>query len=335
MWFDRGEIMRATGGSAREANLMNCGVDIAQSRRRCPACSVLLHQRETEKDTGIWIDQCVRCGGIYLDRGEYDRLKAHYGTRRAPTFKRVRSAPTAPATHTGDGSVLTVNEDNSLVALFQYVTGLPLEEGACQKLFPPVTGAIVLLNIAVFVFALAMGFEDTMLSLAAVPADLLKGRELHTLLTSMFAHAGIGHILGNMYFLYLAGDNVEERFGWGHFLWFYLLCGLAAMVGHMFAEPDLGIPVLGASGAISGVLGAYVILFPQQRFMFRWFIYWTPVRFSIPAWGYFAFWIAVQVLFLSIGVGGVAWGAHLGGFAVGVAWAVLLKRADRRRAALA
>lgn len=162
-----------------------------------------------------------------------------------------------------------------------------------------------------------------------VPADILAGRNLHTLLTSMFLHADIFHIGGNMIFLYVFGDNIEDDFGHLRFLLFYLLCGLLADLAHILSlttSSDLLIPTLGASGAISGVLGAYIVMYPRARILtlllFR-FFYVVP----IPAVIFLGFWFLLQVLYTFLGMdGGVAYWAHIGGFAAGVIIALFFKK---------
>lgn len=170
-----------------------------------------------------------------------------------------------------------------------------------------------------------------------IPADILAGRNLHTLFTSMFLHADILHIGGNMLFLYVFGDNVEDTFGHFRFLLFYLACGLAADLMHIFVlsitAADLWIPTLGASGAISGVMGAYIVLYPRARILalliFR-FFYVTPV----PAIVFLGFWFVLQLLYSFLDIaGGVAYWAHIGGFIAGVAIALLVRSARSSRQA--
>lgn len=201
------------------------------------------------------------------------------------------------------------------------------------------TITFVLLNIALFAYQLAepaftMGWS-------AVPLEITKGVDLvgtiplgtdvidHvagpspiyiTLLSSMFMHGGWAHLGGNLLYLWIFGDNVEHRFGWKAFLLFYLGSGLAASATQIALAPDSIIPTLGASGAISGVLGAYLVLFPKNQvkavFLIR--------IVSIPAFIVLGLWIAMQLFsgYQSLGniglTGGVAYGAHIGGFVAGV-----------------
>jgi membrane associated rhomboid family serine protease len=153
------------------------------------------------------------------------------------------------------------------------------------------------------------------------------GRQVGNVLSSMFLHGGWMHLLGNMWFMWIFGNNIEDSMGHTRFLVFYLLCGVAAALAQVAINPDSGIPMVGASGAISGVMGAYLILYPRVRV-------WTmvPIGFfltsiALPAWTMLLYWIAIQTFGGLIGIlgeerGGVAFWAHIGGFVAGV---VLIK----------
>jgi membrane associated rhomboid family serine protease len=153
------------------------------------------------------------------------------------------------------------------------------------------------------------------------------GRQVGNVLSSMFLHGGWMHLLGNMWFMWIFGNNIEDSMGHARFLVFYLLCGVAAALAQVMINADSGIPMVGASGAISGVMGAYLILYPRVRV-------WTmvPIGFfltsiALPAWTMLLYWIAIQTFGGLIGIlgeerGGVAFWAHIGGFVAGV---VLIK----------
>jgi membrane associated rhomboid family serine protease len=157
------------------------------------------------------------------------------------------------------------------------------------------------------------------------------GRQLSNVLTSMFLHGGWMHMLGNMWFLWIFGNNIEDSMGHVRFLVFYLLSGVAAALAQVMIGPDSGIPMVGASGAISGVMGAYLILYPRVRV-------WTmvPIGFfltsiALPAWTMLLYWIAIQFFGGVIGIfgqerGGVAFWAHIGGFVAGVVLVKLFAR---------
>ena len=167
-----------------------------------------------------------------------------------------------------------------------------------------------------------------------VPAEIVRGENLYTLFTSMFLHIDIFHIGGNMLFLYVFGDNVEDAFGHLSYLLFYFICGLVADFIHILSitnSADLLIPTLGASGAISGVMGAYILLYPRahiETLILAFFI--TVV--SIPALFFIGFWFLLQLLYTRLDLSGnVAYWAHIGGFILGVGVVSLYKLATHQR----
>ncbi len=146
-----------------------------------------------------------------------------------------------------------------------------------------------------------------------------------TLITSMFLHGGFWHLAGNMLYLWIFGDNVEDAMGHWRFLVFYLLCGVAAGLLHLAADPSSQVPTIGASGAISGVLGAYFVLHPKRGIWMLFFF--APIR--VPAWAVLGIWAGYQVLnalTTSAEVSGVAWWAHIGGFIAGALLVIPMRR---------
>jgi membrane associated rhomboid family serine protease len=187
-----------------------------------------------------------------------------------------------------------------------------------------VTGALIAINVLVFLYQDTLSYsrlDQFVYAWGIVPDDL----RLITLLTSMFLHGGWLHLLGNMLFLWVFGRNLEDLIGGGRFLIFYLVCGLVAAIVQVIANPYARVPTIGASGAIAGVMGAYLIKFPRSHIdtLVLLFIFFT--RLSIPAPFYLLFWFAMQFVsgFESIGQrsytgGGVAYFAHIGGFIAGI-----------------
>ena len=157
-----------------------------------------------------------------------------------------------------------------------------------------------------------------------------------TLFTSMFMHGGWMHILGNMLYLWIFGDNVEDNFGHGKFLIFYLLCGVAASFSQIFVDPNSPIPSLGASGAIAGVLGAYLIMFPRNRVRNLLFLGFFLTTVELPAVVVLGFWIVIQIFSQYTATfghaqGGVAYMAHIGGFASGLLLCFLFRTRNNTR----
>jgi rhomboid family protein len=236
---------------------------------------------------------------------------------------------------------------------------LPLgDENRPGRITPFVNFLLIGLNVFVFVFLQQLGTDEKFTySFSCVPEEIITGKDITTkdqivedpisgteykqpglrktpisvyitLITSMFMHGGIAHILGNMLFLFIFGDNLEDRIGHLRYLLFYLICGVIASLSHVAATVIFGqnplVPSLGASGAISGVLGGYIILFPRNRvtvLMFR-FLTQVPAYVALGLW--FAFQLISGLGMLGAGSqeGGVAYGAHIGGFLAGL---VLIK----------
>jgi membrane associated rhomboid family serine protease len=232
---------------------------------------------------------------------------------------------------------------------------LPLfDDDSDRRSVPVVTWTLIGLNVFVFVFLQRFGDNDAFTyAFALVPQEIVTGKDVvthaagrehpvtgepmpvpglretpipvwFTLVTSMFLHGGFAHLLGNMLFLWIFGDNVEDRLGRWQFLAFYLLCGVLAGLSHVAVtylfRMDPLIPCLGASGAISGVLGGYLFLFPQKRVT----VILLRVLTEVPAWVVIGLWFIFQLVssFGALGdrsqVGGVAYGAHIGGFLAGL-----------------
>ncbi|MEO9780685.1 MAG: rhomboid family intramembrane serine protease [Sedimentitalea sp.] len=162
---------------------------------------------------------------------------------------------------------------------------------------------------------------------AMVPARISNGMNYHTLFSSMFLHAGWMHLIGNMLFLWIFGDNLEDEMGHVKFLAFYLACGLGAGLAHVLAAPYSAVLTVGASGAIAGVMGGYLLLFPRARVDVLLIIIIFFRIFAIPAWIVLAVWFAFQ-FFGGLGAdpeaGGVAYWAHAGGFVIGLVLAMPL-----------
>jgi len=198
---------------------------------------------------------------------------------------------------------------------------LPISDENPTKRFPVVTLLMILANLAVFfAWQMRVGLQHSVTLAGLTPTELhpvsLPG--VDHLFTSMFMHAGLAHLLGNLWFLWIFGDNVEDEIGRIKFVFFYLLSGMAGAAAHVALNAQSNIPMIGASGAISGVLGAYLVLHPSARVKMLFII-----RFiRIPAWCYLLIWMGLQVFALSqaskTASMGVAYWAHIGGFVAGM-----------------
>ena len=194
------------------------------------------------------------------------------------------------------------------------------DDNSARRTVPYVTYGLIALNVVFFIIELTSG-DVFINNWAFVPSRFMAnpGGDFLTLFTSMFMHVGLVHLGGNMLYLWIFGDNVEDRFGHGKFLLFYVLCGLAATFAQLVFSIYSDIPNLGASGAIAGVLGAYIILFPQGRIR----VLQGQRMIQVSALIVIGLWIVIQLFsgigsITSTGQGGVAYLAHIGGFVAGI-----------------
>lgn len=215
---------------------------------------------------------------------------------------------------------------------------IPLRDINPTRRVPYVTYAFIALNIAVFVYQYILlppaANEIVLHRHGVVPSFLLSGYgpSLSTPITSMFMHGGLGHLMSNMWFLHVFGDNVEDVLGRVRFVLFYLFTGVVAVLAHVLIQPESNLPLVGASGAISGVLGGYVLLYPRARV-----VTFVPIFFffELPAFFFILVWFGMQVLsgygsLSATDTAGIAFFAHIGGFLAGVAFLLLGGRPKRR-----
>lgn len=214
----------------------------------------------------------------------------------------------------------------------------PIHDTIPSRTRPIVTVGLILANAAVFLYQLTLpeaALERFLHHFAFFPAHFLQAPLLswerwQPVLTSMFLHGGFMHIVGNMWYLWLFGDNVEDAMGHGRFLFFYLICGIAAALTHALTNPTSVIPTVGASGAISGVMGAYMLFFPHSRIITLVPLFLTWMTLAIPAYIFLGFWALLQLyngmLLSADNMGGVAWWAHAGGFVAGMLVGLLFRR---------
>ena len=222
---------------------------------------------------------------------------------------------------------------------------IPIGDSVANSSRPVVTWGLIALNVWIFLYEASLGpdIEGFIRTWGFVPASYFLAADnapgdwaarYVPIFSSMFLHGGWAHLIGNMIYLWIFGDNVEDRFGHLRFLAFYLLSGVTAALVQAHLHPDATLPTVGASGAISGVLGAYLVLFPTARVytLVPLLLFFPVVEF--PAVLYLGFWFLMQLvsgtasLAVAADAGGVAWWAHVGGFVVGVVLAPILRRRE-------
>lgn len=209
---------------------------------------------------------------------------------------------------------------------------LPLRDHAPARTFPFITYLILGANILVFVLMFSMApieLESFIETYALQPFEVTMGEAWYTLITSMFLHGGLGHIIGNMLFLHIFGDNLEDALGHLKYLAFYLFTGIGASIAQIITSPQSAIPVLGASGAIAGLMGGYLVLFPNHRIDILMPSLLGLYRATVPAYTMLLYWFVFQFFqglgSLSIEGGGIAFFAHIGGFITGAIIVLLLR----------
>ncbi len=213
---------------------------------------------------------------------------------------------------------------------------IPLRDVIPSRTTPYVTFAIIIVNALVFMLELsAPDIQDFVFAYGLIPAEF----SWVTVLTSMFLHGGWLHIIGNMWFLWIFGDNVEDRMGHGRFVVFYLLCGVTAALAQTMMAPNSEIPMVGASGAIAGVMGAYFVLYPRSRIVTLVPLFIFMQIMEVPAILFLGIWFLMQFISgvgtaATVGAreaGGVAFWAHVAGFVTGVAAVLVFRRPERQR----
>jgi len=211
----------------------------------------------------------------------------------------------------------------------------PLKDDIPAKVFPLVNVCLIVANVVCFVYALSQGAgaERLLLAYGFIPArfgehaaSVFSVSRYVPIFSSMFLHGGLLHLVGNMWMLWIFGDNVEDAMGHGRYLAFYLLCGLASVMAQTWAAPASTIPMVGASGAISGVLGAYFLTYPRARVLTLLPVFIFFYLVELPAFIFLGLWFLLQFLqgwshllaVDTVAQGGVAWWAPVGGFVAGV-----------------
>ena len=215
---------------------------------------------------------------------------------------------------------------------------IPLRDVIPSRSTPVVTISIIVLNVLVFAYQLSLGASGQAFIFAhgLVPSEF----SLITLVTSMFLHGGLMHVGGNMLYLWIFGDNVEDRMGHARFIVFYLLCGVAAALAQTWANPNSPVPMVGASGAIAGVMGAYFVMYPRSRIVTLIPIFFFIQLVEVPAVIFLGLWFLMQFL-SGLGSaalspdtnmsGGIAFWAHVAGFVAGLAAVHVFRRPERQR----
>ena len=209
---------------------------------------------------------------------------------------------------------------------------IPIRDTISTRNYPVVNNTIIGINVVVFLLQLMQGPEldrfiyiyglvPARYSVDQIAAYFTPGQQLFSIVSFMFLHGGFVHLIGNIWFLYIFGDNVEDRLGHLRYIVFYLLCGMASGISHVLLNLNSNMPTIGASGAIAGVMGAYFILHPRSKILTLIPIIIIPWIIEIPAFFFLVFWLVLQLINAAASHGdisGIAWWAHIGGFVFGI-----------------
>lgn len=296
----------------------------------CPYCRKKMHPTAVgQADGEFQIDVCRSCQLLWLDAPEVEAMPARAGGPKevfldngyAPSPSNeasLRRARAAALTEPDRGGIPGRSEPQSLVQAALTWFGLPVEEDAPPVTARPwVTWSMIAICAVVFILQVTRGSGDEFLNLAYLPRNGLLDV---TMLTAFFLHGGVFHLLGNMWFLHLVGDNVECKLGRVRYFLLIMAAAAAGALAHGLADPRGDIPVVGASAGVSGLMVYYALSWPKARLLFAIRLYWIPYWFSMGAAWALACWAGLQLVgaFLQItGMGGVSYFGHLGGAAIG------------------
>jgi rhomboid family protein len=357
--FLRGEDLRREFGPTLEA--LEQGQPVAVPKAQlllCPKQCTTMRPLLVLGDPSVIIDVCPSCRGTWFDGGEIESV--FRASRRRSLRKEAGISPPEPRavtpTEPVDRAIAEAKREIAEVAasqhaddqgalarsspgwwLISFLTQLPLEGHNPVYRFPVLTWVLIALSSVVYAVELGHG-REIIEGYGLIPRMISEHPGTWPrIVTAMFLHASFIHLAGNMYFLKIFGDNVEDRLGRILFVPFYLACGGAAAFAHVLVNPTSEMPMVGASGAIGGLLGAYLVFFPDARISVAPQLFTLFRQLHLRAIYYLPFWLLLQFFMLWIGAQGVAFGAHIGGFVAGFLIAVVLARIvpDPRAEALA
>lgn len=307
LWFQKQKLNGLLSAQSAEDAVdytQRLGGKLSTANLTCPDCRGGLKHHHLLQDFTLEVDVCKRCEGVWVEHDEIEAVQ--HSHRLHGALNRVNRK-----THPGTW-------------LFQFFSQLPVEYNVPPHRTPWVTWALMLLNVLIFAcYAAYPDVEEQVIALFANRPNLMShGEQLWGLLTSTFLHGNLLHLAGNMYFLWLTGDNLEDAVGRWRFLGLYLLCGIGASVVSLCFNWGSEIPSLGASGAIAGLFAMYGLWFRHASLTFMVFLWQT----KLTALYYMLIWLALNLFGMLVEQEGIDYWGHIGGFAVGMVIALLMRR---------
>lgn len=326
------------------------GRETLGTKINCPACHGTMTGFQVPwGGRSVVVDHCDTCGALWFDRGEAQKLvsivqqaeaEGAFAGQRDTLGRRVNEQAVARQGLYDIEAEIDHAQDSTekpglRIYLFQLFTGMPVEIWNPLRNRAVATPALASLLVVIFVleYMAIKGFrtperiEKLIGYIALVPEHVLHGERLWGLVSHMFLHADIFHLLGNLYFLVIFGDNVEDRLGKAGFGLVFLLTGLVGAVLQIILGTDPSVPILGASGAVAGLMGAYLVLFPRVKvWMVIFFLHWR-----VPVSLYLGGWVIVNILGWYFGGKNIAWWAHIGGFAAGAGLGLFFRQSPQPR----
>lgn len=302
LWFEARELEAAwmsahgqlpAGRAILEEKHAAWGEPLTQpAQLACPDCGTRLQPHHISPQFLIELARCPACEGVWVEEGQ------RCATYHAPTVSAALSRIVKPI--------------NWRVFLFQLITRLPLEFNMKPRSTPWVNWGLIIINLAIYLVTVIE--PDIYLLGAVVPAQIIQGQGVLTLITHQFWHGDLHHLFGNMFFLYLVGDNLEDMLGHFRYLGIYVFSGIIAGLCHILADTGSAIPMIGASGSIAAMFGLYLLWFRRARLTFMIIVY----QIKVAPWVFFLVWVVNQFIGLAWGEQGIAYMAHLGGFSFGL-----------------
>jgi len=314
LWFERGELNKALSAADNEDSNVKLenhyGDHLGGSDKHCQSCDNGLDKYHLMPGFEIEIDSCSECEGVWLDNHELEKVV------HSPIIRK---------------SLLELDKPiNKKTWFFQILSQMPIEYNLKVKSTPWVVYSLLVLNFVIFAsyFSGLVPEKFAYETFALFSDRVISGSQLWGLITHMYMHGGVMHIIGNMYFLWVIGDNLEDVLGKSRFLIIYTVCGFSAAAFQIIADPSSPIPMVGASGAIAGLFGMYLLWFRHASLTLMIIVYQKKVSPMV----FFIIWLAMNIIGIVIaqqqggGGGGVAYWAHIGGFVAGLIFGLALKK---------